>query len=155
MVNTLYGDHAPCNHQHIHQRCAVYRLNTPMEAHSPSSTRVNEDCELPFLQTRGWPCSGGLMSECKSSQPGLGSLPEAAREGTGAGKTEALLLWPLLHLQVCQPKGGKATPDTWLPLYCLVLFLSASLKIIDIVGIAPILALQSLPFAGGKGWWCC
>lgn len=32
------------------------------------------------------------MSECKSSQPGLGSLPEAAREGTGTGKTEALVL---------------------------------------------------------------
>ena len=66
------------------------------------------------------------MSECKSSQPGLGSLPEAAREGTGTGKTEALLLWPLLHLQVCHLKGGKATPDTWLPLYCLFSFIFIS-----------------------------
>ena len=54
------------------------------------------------------------------------------------------------------PKGDKATPDTWLPLYCLFSFIfSASLKIIDIVGIAPILVFQSLLCVGEKGWWCC
>ena len=85
----------------------------------------------------------------------LGSCKEAAREGTFVSKTEALLLWPLLHFKSLGwrfPKGDKATPDTWLPLYCLFSFIfSASLKITDIVGITPVLVFQSLPCVGIRG----
>lgn len=121
-------------------------MDTPVKASSPSSTRMNEDCVLQFLQTHHWLCFGRFWSGCKP-QMDQGSLPEAALGGTGTGTEASLLLASSTPLGLGSKfvQMGEGPVRYLAPLY---LFLSAGLEMVAVMQIPPCLMLL---LCGGHG----